>query len=102
MKQTIVRPVITEKTLSLAGRGWYTFAVNSLMRKPQAAVEVARIYNVTVKAVRSVIVHGKMRSVGRKAVHVRRPDWKKIFVRLVAGQTIEAFNLPEEAKEQTA
>lgn len=93
MKQNIIKPVITEKTLTLAGRGWYTFAVLKHTTKPIAAREIAKLYKVTVTAVRSLISSGKSRRVGRKSLTTARPDRKKVLVRLGKDQTIDAFTV---------
>lgn len=88
---TIQRPLITEKTLSLAARGWYTFAVDAKARKEAIASAVKQLYKVDVTAVRTMVMHGKTKRVGRKSVSVKRPDWKKAFVQLKKGQKIDAF-----------
>jgi large subunit ribosomal protein L23 len=96
----IKRPIITEKTLTLAGRGWYTFAADIDASKPMIASEVSKIYKVNVQKVRTVTMHGKVRRVGRKAVPTAKPDWKKAMVSLKKGQKIDAFeiNAPQGAE----
>lgn len=89
----IKRPIITEKTLLLASRGWYTFAANIDASKYTIASELSRIYKVNVKEVRTITMHGKVRRVGRKAVPTAKPDWKKAMVTLKKGQKIDAFEI---------
>jgi large subunit ribosomal protein L23 len=91
--KTIIKPFITEKTLSLASRGWYTFAVDPSAGKRDIARDVNSVYNVIVTAVRTVGMHGKMRRVGKGMQHVKRQDWKKAAVRLAKGQKIDAFEV---------
>lgn len=100
MKHIIQKPVITEKTLLLASRGWYTFAVGELVRKPQAASAIEDQYNVNVVAIKSIAMHGKMRRVGKRAVHIKRPDWKKMIVRLKSGQKIDIFDVTSAPEEK--
>ena len=95
MNYVIKRPILTEKSLTEAGRGWYTFAVSLTADKPEIAREVGSRYNVTVRSVRTMRVPGKTRRVGRRMVPRKRPDWKKAVVRLKAGQTIDAFQVTE-------
>ena len=94
------KPVLTEKTLKLAGYGWYTFATDISARKTQIALSISRLYNVTVTNVRTLHVHGKSRRVGKKMQVKHQPNWKKVLVTLKTGQTIDAFHaVGEEGKK---
>jgi ribosomal protein L23 len=99
----IQRPVITEKSLGLAARGWYTFAVGKHVRKEVAAKEIEKLFHVNVMASRTIAMHGKVRRTGKKLITARRTDWKKIMVLLKQGQHIDAFEVtskePEEPKK---
>jgi large subunit ribosomal protein L23 len=97
---TLVKPFITEKTLSLASRGWYTFVVMFQAEKKQIAQDIAKFYTVTVTEVRTVHMHGKVRRVGKKMKHTKKPDWKKAIVHLAAGQKIDAFEVTEKAPQR--
>lgn len=96
MKQT--RPLITEKSMALAQTGWYTFAVNAFARKEQIAKEISRLYNVTVREIRTVRRVGKMHRTGKKMIMKQHTDWKKAMVRLMKGQKIAVFDIGEQAK----
>lgn len=89
----IKRPVITEKTLLLASRGWYTFEASIDASKYTIATEISRVYKVNVVEVRTITMHGKVRRVGRKAIPTAKPDWKKAMVTLKKGQKIDAFEI---------
>lgn len=93
----INRPLITEKTLQLASRGWYTFAVDIDASKPAIAQAISSAYTVDVLKVRTVTMHGKVRRVGRKSVHVKHPNWKKAMVMLKKGQKIDVFEVTSPA-----
>jgi large subunit ribosomal protein L23 len=93
MQTLVQRPVITEKSLMLVPKGWYTFAVSAAARKEQIAAEIAKLYNVKVVAVRTIRMHGKTRRVGRKMSTIARPDWKKALVQLKSGQKIDVFEV---------
>lgn len=95
MKQIVIKPIITEKSLSLAARGWYTFSVAEASRKPQIARAIGNLYTVTVVDVRTMIMHGKERHAGKKQKNVRKSDWKKALVKLKQGQNIDAFDVHE-------
>lgn len=100
MKRSIlIRPYITEKTLSLTAKGWYTFRVSVKSNKAEIADAVTSMYKVTVVNVRSSFVHGKSRRVGKRMKQVAQPDWKKAIVHVASGQTIDAFHtVTEEGK----
>jgi len=89
----VQRPIITEKSMVLASRGWFTFAVDKHSRKEQIAKDVAAMYHVDVTNVRTVAMHGKVRRRGKKMAPDQRPNWKKAMVQLKAGQKIDAFEV---------
>ena len=90
-----IRPIITEKSMTQAQKGWYSFAVSRLIRKESIAREVARLYNVTVRDVRTIHKTGKVRRSGRKMLATRHADWKKALVKLAKGQRIPVFEVTE-------
>ena len=90
-----MRPLISEKSLGLASRGWYTFAVEKHARKEEIAKFIERMYKVNVLSVRTIAMHGKMRRTGKKMVGKRKQDWKKAILLLKAGQHIDAFEVTQ-------
>jgi large subunit ribosomal protein L23 len=96
MKTYVKRPHISEKTLLLAAKGWYTFAVDTRGRKEDIRKEIETLYNVGVTKIRSIAMHGKVRRVGKKMKAVAKSDWKKIMVQLKPGQKIDAFEVTQE------
>ena len=93
MATHIKRPLITEKSMLRAQRGWYTFAVEKHARKEEIAKTVSKLYNVTVIDVRTVSRVGKMRRSGRKMIASRGSDWKTAMVKLTKGHTIPVFEV---------
>ena len=57
--------------------------------KIQMKQAVEKLFNVHVIAVRTAIVRGKNKRVGRSSG--RRPNWKKAIVTLKEGDTIDFF-----------
>jgi large subunit ribosomal protein L23 len=98
IKSVIVKPVITEKSMTMAAAGWYTFAVTVSVEKPRIAAEIARIYKVTVKEVRTIHKKGKTRRVGRRSMQVTGSDTKKAMVKLAAGQSIPVFEVTQQGE----
>lgn len=94
MKTT--RPVITEKSMALAQKGWYSFAVSGRARKEDIAKEIGGLYKVTVKDVRTIHKVGKLHRTGRKMIMKKRTDWKKAMVKLAKGQKIAIFDIGDQ------
>lgn len=93
MKTHIVKPLITEKTMHMSSGGWYTFKADISANKNTVRNEIEKLYAVSVVLVRSCLMHGKVIRVGRKGKKSVRSNWKKFFVKLKTGQTIETFQI---------
>jgi len=91
IQEIIRRPLITEKsTVQREGDNTLTFEVDSRANKIEIQRAVETQFKVKVAEVRVAKCHGKLRRQGRFAGH--RPDWKKAYVRLAAGeQAIDFF-----------
>jgi large subunit ribosomal protein L23 len=85
----LLRPVITEKSMTETNTGRYTFAVVKDASKLEIAQAVAEAFKVDVLAVNTSTVRGKARRVGKRVG--KKPDWKKAIVTLAAGQRIERY-----------
>jgi large subunit ribosomal protein L23 len=90
-----MRPLISEKSLGLASRGWYTFAVDKHERKEDIRRQIEKMYNVNVLSVRTVAMHGKVRRTGKKMISKHKENWKKAMLQLKAGQHIDAFEVTQ-------
>jgi large subunit ribosomal protein L23 len=90
-QDVIRRPLITEKSTALRdGKNIVAFEVDRRANKIQVKHAVEAQFKVKVAEVRSARVHGKTRRQGRFSG--QRPDWKKVYVRLAAGEkSIEFF-----------
>jgi len=93
MDVNVIKPLITEKTMHMVGGGWYTFQADCEANKNQIRKEIEKLYSVSVLSIRASLMHGKVRRVGRKSRNVTKSDWKKVSVKLKAGQTIDAFQI---------
>lgn len=100
MSTYVMRPCITEKTMRESMKGWYTFRVDVSEDKNGVRKEIEKQYNVTVVAIRSGVMPGKSRRTGKKSRLIVGSDWKKIYVKLKTGQTIEAFQIGGPAEEK--
>lgn len=86
----IVRPLVTEKSTGQLERdGMYTFVVAREANKVEIARAVEKLFNVSVRDVRTMQYRGKERRLGRFVG--RRAAWKKAIVKLREGDSIEIF-----------
>ncbi len=96
MRNVIIRPIITEKSLDLASRGSFTFQVHQNATKGSIAAEISDRFRVDVLDVQTITVHGKTKRVGRRRTPVKASSWKKAIVSLKKGQTIGLFEVKGE------
>ncbi len=96
MQPLVFRPLISEKSLGLASRGWYTFAVDKHARKEEIVKLIERMYSVNVLSVRTIAMHGKVRRTGKKMITKHKEDWKKAILLLKSGQHIDAFEVTQQ------
>ncbi|HEX3409760.1 MAG TPA: 50S ribosomal protein L23 [Candidatus Binataceae bacterium] len=86
----IIAPLITEKgTIASEKANQVIFRVRPEATKDKIRLVVEEMFKVTVMAVRTSNFLGKERRRGR--VVGRKPDWKKAYVTLKAGDKIEFF-----------
>lgn len=77
----------SEKGSALSGRGCYQFRIGRCATKVDVKRAIEAIYKVKVTGVRTVMVRGKNKRVRMQLG--KKPDWKKAYVQLAAGQKIE-------------
>ena len=82
MKNCIVRPVITEKSMNEAAKGKYTFIVDLAANKHVIARDVASLFSVDVLSVATIIKPGKMGRSGKKRTITYASDMKKAIADL--------------------
>jgi large subunit ribosomal protein L23 len=93
MKHTDVirRPLVTEKTtIAREQQGEVVvFEVARNATKIDVRRAVEKLFGAKVASVRTQIAHGKFKRQGR--FEGQRPDWKKAWVRLKAGEKVPDF-----------
>ncbi|MBI4592469.1 50S ribosomal protein L23 [Candidatus Uhrbacteria bacterium] len=82
----IVKPLISEKSATLAGANQYVFVVRKNANRLQVRAAIKTMYGVSPESVNLLNVRGKKVRFGRR--EGSRSDWKKAIVTLPAGQTI--------------
>ncbi len=89
LHETIVRPVITEKTsAAYQDRAEYCFEVHPRANKQEIKQAIERLFGVKVDEVWTSNQRGKIRRVGKTSG--TRPNWKKAIVTLREG-SIDIF-----------
>jgi large subunit ribosomal protein L23 len=86
----IIRPIITEKSMTGIGMKKYTFEVAMDANKVEIAKAAEELFGVKVCKVNTLHVRGQMRRQGRNEGYTK--NWKKAIVTLTQdSKTIEFF-----------
>lgn len=91
--QVNLKPLITETTMNLAKKGWYTFASDKNETKDTLREVIGRIFKVKVTDIKTIVVKGKNKRSPRSRKIRSLSDWKKVMVKLKEGQKIELFDI---------
>jgi large subunit ribosomal protein L23 len=87
---TIIRPLITEKTsIQKEGFNQVSFEVDRRANRVEIKRAIEKIFKVQVADVRTMQIKGKVKQRGR--IVGKRRDWKKAIVRLMPGERIDFF-----------
>ncbi|HZQ90631.1 MAG TPA: 50S ribosomal protein L23 [Terriglobales bacterium] len=88
--QVILQPVITEKGLGVKEtEATLVFRVAAKASKTEIKQAVQTVFKVKVDSVRTANFQGKERRRGKFAGY--RPDWKKAYVKLKAGEKMPEY-----------
>ena len=87
MYDTLVRPVITEKSMISSENGKVTFIVPLSANKDEVKAAVEAIFNVKVNKVNTIRQFGKTKTF--RGHEGSRSDFKKAIVTLAEGQNID-------------
>src|ERR1700747_439303 len=95
LMSVLIAPHVTEKTsLAMQTHNQYTFRVRRDATKTDIRKAIELMFDVKVAGVQVVNEPGKTRRLGR--THGRTQDWKKAYVSLASGQTID-YEAPHKA-----
>ena len=90
LTHVIKGPLITEKLdRAREKQRQYSFVVDREASKHDVARAVSTLFKVTVEDVRTCIMRGKIKRIGKSIG--KRPNFKKAFVTLKEGDKIELF-----------
>lgn len=89
-RQIIRRHLVTERsTILKEANNEYVFEVDKRANKHTVKEAVERAFNVKVADVRTIVMPGKLKRMGR--FEGKTSTWKKAIVKLQANQTISMF-----------
>lgn len=90
LREVIRRPLITEKgTILKEDNNQLLFEVDRRANKVEIRQAVEKLFDVKVLDVRTVSLKGKNKRMGR--IMGKRSDWKKAYVTLAEGQSVDFF-----------
>ncbi len=92
----IKKPIITERSTALKqAKNRYLFKVDPHANKREIKMAVEAMFTVRVKDVRTAMYKGKPKVVMRKSGRFtgKAASWKKAYVTLAEGQTIDVFDV---------
>lgn len=90
-----IKPLMTEKATALSEKeNCYVFAVSPEANKFQIKDLVEKLYNVRVTSVNTCVYAGKRKQRYTRAGIVRgqQPEFKKAYVKVAEGQTIDYYS----------
>jgi large subunit ribosomal protein L23 len=90
-RDVILRPVVSEKSMSRLDENAYTFVVAPTANKIEIREAVEALFDVKVTKVNTLNRNGKRRRNRRSFTFGKRPDTKRAVVTLAAGDRIELF-----------
>ncbi len=82
-------PLMTEKTATLSGSAVYAFKVAIDANRVAVRQAFREMYGIMPVSVNIIRVHGKEKRFGRVAS--RQSDWKKAYIALPHGTTLDLF-----------
>jgi len=86
----IIAPVVSEKSVGLtSSQNRYVFLIDRKANKTQVKEEIQKLFNVTVKEVRTTVLPGKKKRILITRKFTKLPERKKAIVLLAKDQKID-------------
>jgi large subunit ribosomal protein L23 len=95
LTDVIVKPIVTEKSNGMQAKlNRYAFRVDRRANKLEIKKAVETFYGVTVADVNTAVMPGKSKSRYTKSGYVsgQKPAYKKAYVTVTAGETIDLYS----------
>lgn len=94
MRNVLIKPIITEKSIKQTKENKYTFSVNKNSNKLEVKKAIVDAYKVDVLSVNIFNIKGKSKNFRGKPVGKTR-NWKKAIISIKKGQNIKDFEIKE-------
>jgi large subunit ribosomal protein L23 len=85
--EIIRNPLISEKSTYVSQFNFYVFKVSPKSSKPEIKQAVEKLFDVKVLSVNTLNQNGKVKKF--RNISGKRPDFKKAFIKLAEGNTID-------------
>ena len=95
LSAVLIKPIVTEKSNKLSDKSrTYAFRIDRKANKLEVKKAIEEFYGVTVTEVNTVVVPAKAKSKFTKAgvVAGRKPSYKKAYVKVADGETIDLYS----------
>jgi len=100
IRDVIIAPVITEKSMKDAATGRYTFKVEVDTNRPLIKQAIQDKFKVKVTKIMISLVKGKTDRRGAKREEYVKTAWKKATVQLAKDQKIGLFDIGGQAEQK--
>jgi large subunit ribosomal protein L23 len=100
IRDVIIAPVITEKSMKDAATGRYTFKVELDTNRPLIKQAIQDKFKVKVTKIMISLVKGKTDRRGAKREEYVKTAWKKATVQLAKDQKIGLFDIGGQAEQK--
>lgn len=104
MKQTIITPIVSEKSYAQSANNVYVFKTPQALNKNEIKKAIEEQFGVTVKSIKTLVQDGKTirysRGKRRYPGTTTHKDFKKAYVTLKEGDSIKVFDAQEQTEEK--
>lgn len=87
-----IKPHITEKTIEMTKKNWYTFEAPVHTGKNELKPLIEKTFSVNILKMKTIVVKGKSKRSARSRKIRKLFDWKKVMVLVKEGQKIAVFD----------
>lgn len=94
------RAIISEKSLTDASYGRYTFEVSLKASKEEIAKAVKEVFNVDATGVKTLVVKGRSKRALKTRKTIKVTSWKKAMIQVKSGQKIDLFEAATQTEEK--
>lgn len=94
-QNTLIGPVVTEKSYALSALDKYVFKVDPASSKYQIKKAIEDLFKVNVLSINTVKHSARTEKSRKTGRHITLPTNKKAIVKIKAGQKIDLFSTPK-------